>query len=97
MLNKIGAGTQHPIRPHWMLRSSPQSYNNSQQQAARQAPQGKHNNNNSEHHSKRHRANRTTTEIHGVVRPTQTGRLRSPLKFERRCELASLEPFVIML
>ena len=32
MLNKTGAGAQHPIRSHWMLRPSPQSYKNSKQQ-----------------------------------------------------------------
>jgi hypothetical protein len=35
MLNKSGAGTQHPIRSYWMLRPSPQSYNNSKQQSVR--------------------------------------------------------------
>ena len=44
MLNKTGAGAQHPIRSHWMLRPSPQSYNNSKQQSKRYIAQGKHNN-----------------------------------------------------
>ena len=35
MLNKTGAGAQHPIRSHWMLRPSPQSYKNSKQQSKR--------------------------------------------------------------
>ena len=35
MLDITGAGTQHPIRSHWMLRPSPQSYKNSKQQSKR--------------------------------------------------------------
>ena len=35
MLNKTGAGAQHPIRSHWMLRPSPQSYKNSKRQSKR--------------------------------------------------------------
>jgi len=56
MLNKTGAGTQHPIRSYWMLRSSPQSYNNSKHQSKLQ---GKHNN--SEQQYKRYKANSTAT------------------------------------
>ena len=42
MPNKTSAGAQRPIRSHWMLRPSPQSYKNSKQ-PTKQAPQGKHN------------------------------------------------------
>ena len=62
---------QHPIRSHWMLRLSPQSYINSKQQAAKQALQGKHNN--SKQQNKRCKANSTAT----ATRPPEA-RPRSP-------------------
>ena len=54
MLNKTGAGAQHTMRSHWMLRPSPQSYNNGKQQSKCYALQGKHNNS-KQHNTRYHR------------------------------------------